>query len=110
MSRPLGELPGFWKKENKVSQKKTSTQIKDRQTLVRQPHKLFTKCKEEDLHTKNQNIPNIWRKKSYTKFYVQKYGRENYDFTSKKILLYSRWKDKALNASKNKVKKNAIGS
>ncbi len=30
------------------------------------------------------------KKKNYAKFYVQKYGRENYDFTSKNILLYSR--------------------
>ncbi len=65
------------------------------------------KCKEEDLHTKNQNT--YKRKKNDTKFYVQKYGRGNYDFNSENILLYSPQKDRALNASKNKVRNNAIG-
>jgi hypothetical protein len=43
------------KERNKVSQKKTSTQIKDRQTLGGQPHKPFTET----------NLKQNARKKTY---------------------------------------------
>jgi hypothetical protein len=50
------------------------------------------------------------KKKKHKILYIQKFGKENYDFNSENILLYCQQKDRALNASKNKVRNNAIGS
>jgi len=53
------------------------------------PHKfsietnLKQKCKEKDLHTKNQHTQNILRKKLHIKLYIQKYGR-------KKVILFQK--------------------
>ncbi len=56
------------------------------------------------MHTKSQNSPNIWKKKTTHRILRIKVWQEKYDFTPKNIFLYNPQKDRTLSTSKNKIR------